>query len=336
MQSRNLLLVFLALAAVVWAWTSHSSQRPEAADSSHAFALPDFRESINQVTKLEMEKDGQRLVALRLEGEWVAPEMFDYPLKDDQVRPFLLQLAALDHPEAKTTNPANHGKLELADPGMEGGGTSLRLWNEAGDALLDLVLGKTRWQPKPGIYFRHVGEDQAWSAEGRLQLQTDAKLWMDREVARMPAADFQSMHLAGTEEFHIRRETATDPWILEEELPTGRTLREGNPFAGLAGALGFVNFDGVRPLSEEIFSTPPSRTLVWTTFDGGSVTANLWQEEEIAWVRLTAEGTLTEETNPLWQDWGWQLPSFKAGVFQQSWEDWLQALPEEEEANSED
>ena len=87
------------------------------------------------------ESDGEMRAAEKREGgAWVLSES-GYPA--DHLPRLIDALAALRLTAFKTARPENFAPLAIADPGVPGAGRRLRLLDAAGNALLDLTVGKT-------------------------------------------------------------------------------------------------------------------------------------------------------------------------------------------------
>jgi len=335
---KNLVLIaFLALGAAVWV---HHSQAPlQAEDLENAntvWVLDQFRSQVNQVNRLTIQKGQDTWHLQRLESGWVSEDQADYPLEFQKVREFLFSLSGLQNPQAKTSQPKRWADLQL-DPAGEAKPTGrVQAWVD--DAtVLDLWVGKSRWQPEPGVYLRHEGQDQTWLAQGRLQFPWQLSSWMDTKVISLAAAHVDSIAIRGNLELDLGQDGA----------------EEDKSFANLSSALSFLSFETAVAITHQDFSRPPLRTLTWTTTDGGQVALAIFTSKDghVAKIALTpsiipsveeAPGdteTAVEtpedppakpqvEADPRWQTWGFSLPAQSAAKLLEGPTDWL--APEED------
>ena len=70
-------------------------------------------------------------------------------------------------------------------------GLLLRVLEANGAPMAELVVGRRRVRTQGNVpesaYIRRPGEAQSWLAEGRLPVDADPQLWLDRDVANLPA-----------------------------------------------------------------------------------------------------------------------------------------------------
>ncbi len=370
-MSKSIRFALFTLCVLAAAWYFHQRQVPDAVESSaHTWFLTDFRKEVNQSQRLRLEVSAEEMLELDKHGEqWVVQSLHDYPALGDKVRAFLRQLASLANAEAKTSDPQRLAALQL-DPEGETKPKHVQVWAQGETPILDLWLGKQKWQPQQGVYLRRDGEEQSYYAEGSLALPYRALDWVELELLSLPATKLQSVRLQdadGHAEFLFlapedekkegeEESTAAAEWQRQGGVPEGRVWKS-HPFQALRGALSWFRFDDVLPASDKQFAEAPERELTWTTVDHQVVHIRLWPDQaegQGAWLQL--EATLVEEEGAAapesadkpqpgreevekwqqkWAGWAFHMPKFKADLLRQGLEDWLEPLPQEEEAEAE-
>ena len=123
---------------------------------------------------------------------WVAAERGGYPVRPERVRELLVGLTEVRLLEPRTADPAMHERLGVEDPSKPGStGLLVRVQEANGTPIAELVVGRRRVRTQGNLpesaYIRRPGEAQSWLAEGRLPVDADPQLWLDRDVVNLPA-----------------------------------------------------------------------------------------------------------------------------------------------------
>ena len=191
MERRTLLILGGAAAVSVGAalvLTPDALREREATTGTLAFEglaarLPEAR-------KIEVRKPDATLVLLRQGDAWVLPDRGNYPVRAEKVRELLVGLTELRLIEARTADRAQLDRLGVDDP-MRAGSTAvlLRILGPRDLPIAELVVGRRRVRTQGNVpetvYVRRPAEAQAWLAEGRLAVDADPQLWVDRDIANI-------------------------------------------------------------------------------------------------------------------------------------------------------
>ena len=139
----------------------------------------------SEVARIEVRLADDRYSLVRSGESWHMDSALGYPVRLEQVGALLTGLSELSWGEAKTADPRKFDRIGLADPDEGGNGAELRLFDENGNRIAGLILGRRDGR----LYLRNTTESLAFQAEGDLpQLQTRHG-WMDFEViAILPSA----------------------------------------------------------------------------------------------------------------------------------------------------
>ncbi|HET8807912.1 MAG TPA: DUF4340 domain-containing protein [Methylophaga sp.] len=157
----------------------------QADDNTDDFVLlyPELFDQLSEVNKLVLDGEDGSFTLLRGEGEdWVVKEYYNYPADYDLVKRMLIDIANAKILEAKTDDPELHSVLGLD---TDGEALEIKMFNDD-EEIAGIVLGKTRdvtirTGPRQ-TYVRRSGEDQAWLAEGYLQISPLMLNWIDGQI----------------------------------------------------------------------------------------------------------------------------------------------------------
>ncbi len=321
MQRRS--LVFLGIGAAValgGALVAEYGDNTTTAPAAGGLAFPNLAQRLGAAATIEVKKADGTLVVKRDGDRWVLPEKGGYPVRPEKVRELLVGLTELRLLEPRTADTAQLNRLGLDDPGTPGStALLLRVLDAQGAPIAELIIGRRRVRTQgnvpESVYIRRPGETQSWLAEGRLPVDAEANLWLDRDVANLPAARFLRLEArrAGAAQVVIARAGDAPDAAIEvlepadaPKPPDEITLDE------IARAFEFLTFLEVAP-------SPPGRpgegigeaSLTYT--DGLRVTVALNRAGQDLWVGLTANGE-SEEAKRLtarWAGWAFQIGPWK-------------------------
>jgi hypothetical protein len=203
----------------------------------------------------------------------------------------------------------------------------LRVLDGAGLPLAELVVGRRRVRTQgnvpESVYVRRPNEAQAWLAEGRIPLDSDPQLWIDRDLVNI-ASDRISrvvVHRVGEAELVLGREAGA-PRLRLLDPPDPPSLDEVT-LDEIARAFEFLTFLEVKPEAEI-----PGEALGESRFtlsDGLVVQVWPYRDAETLWVRLAAEGgEPAARWNARWKGWAYQLGIWKEKAFVPRLEDLLE------------
>ena len=192
MQRRTLLLLSGPAAAALGGalvLTPRTADEPLPGGASLAF--PGLAQRLQAAARIEAKRHDGTLEVARRGETWVLPAKGGYPVRQEKVRELLTGLTELRLTEPRTANPELLGRLGLDDPGREGStATLLRVLDAQGGVIAELVIGRRRVRTQGNVpesaYVRRPNENQAWLAEGRIPVDSDPQLWLDRDIANLP------------------------------------------------------------------------------------------------------------------------------------------------------
>ena len=322
MKSRTLLLLGAAAAGTVGAAILLTPDRTEVVSSSGTpLAFPGLAPRLVDAARIEVVRhDGRLEVERAAPDRWVLPAKAGYPVRPERVRELLVGLTELRLVEPRTANPEMLERLGVDDPTHEGATSSLlRVLNAQGAPIAELVVGRRRMRVQgnvpESVYVRRPNENQAWLAEGRLPLDADPNLWIDRDIASIARDRVREVAIArqGEPALALRRGAEPEAPLAVTEPAETPELDDTN-LDEVARAFEFLTFLDVKratdmpgePLGEARFKLTDNLRI--------HIAAN--KEGENFWLRLSAEGD--EEAarlNARWNGWAYQIGQWKEKAF---------------------
>lgn len=255
-------------------------------------AFPALRANPDAVAKVVVKgPDGEVELERRGKDQWIATSKHGYRAETRKLRNLVVRLSDMHLVEAKTKREELLYRLELEDPDTEDAQSHyLRLADEAGLTIVEAIFGQRHWRRtgavRNGIYFRHVGSNQAWLAGGGYTLDGGPVAWLENVIIDLDATATRSIKVVDADDqtFTVARPAADKPMIggaaSEPESLDGGALNR------MAAALKEVKFKDVRPAAE--FDWPGTeRSARFETFDGLDLAFEITTVGEDTWMRLS-------------------------------------------------
>jgi hypothetical protein len=321
MRRRTLLVLGTAAAAVLGAailLAPDTATPPER--SRIALAFPGLAARLQNAAGIEVRRHDGTLRVLRQGETWVLPDKSNYPVRPERVRELLTGLTELRLTEPRTADPEMLDRLGLEDPERAGATSSLlRVLDAQGNALAELVIGRRRVRTQGNVpesaYVRRPNETQAWLAEGRIPVDADPQLWIDRDLANLPRDRVRRVVVrrAGENELVLARSGDADA-KLEMTLPAEHPPLDETSLDEVARGFEFLTFLDVKAEAE--ISGEALGEARFEFSDNLAVTVRPHKAGELIWVRLSAEGDAeAERLNARWRGWAYQVGQWKEKSF---------------------
>jgi len=276
-----------------------------------ALAFPGIEARLAEAARLEIRRGDAGLNLLRVGDEWLIAEMHAFRARPQLVREALAGLAELRLVEERTADPALLPRLGLDDASA----VSLRVLDTRGGTIAELLLGRRRVRTQGGvpetISVRRPGDARSWLAEGRLAVEPDAQLWVDRDVADIPPERLRRVEVSRVGEPPLL--LARDPGgavLLRVEEPAG-TAADRTALDEVGRAFEALTFVEVRPEAEAAGEALGEARFVLDT--GTAVSARAILAEGRLWLVLAAEGADAEAARwaERWRGWAFQVGAWK-------------------------
>ncbi|WP_431285538.1 DUF4340 domain-containing protein [Humitalea sp. 24SJ18S-53] len=291
-----------------------------------ALAFPGLAQRLANVSRIEVRRHDGTLVLLR-EGpdRWVLPEKGNYPARGEKVREVLVGLTELRLIEPRTADAAMLDRLGVEDPSAAGATSSLlRLLDANGAPIAELILGRRRMRTQGGlagsnvpetIYVRRPNETQAWLAEGRLPVDSDPNLWIDRDIANLPRDRVRRVVVSRPGDAPLELVRGGDPdGALRVAVPADAPATDEVSIDEVGRAFEFLTFTDVKP--EADWPGAAVGESVFTLTDGLAITLRGRRDGDAFWVALSAAGDdEAARLNARWRGWAYQLGPWKEKAF---------------------
>ena len=322
MNRRNLLLLGGAAGGTVAAAILLTPDRAEPPPSSTIpLAFPNLAARLATAGAIEVRRhDGTLLVKREGPDRWVLPVKSDYPVRPERVRELLVGLTELRFTEPRTANPEMLERLGVDDPTRPGSTASLlRVLDAQGAPIVELVIGRRRMRMQGNVpetvYVRRPNEAQTWLAEGRLPLDGDPNLWIDRDLTNIARERVRSLRVTRENEVTLllRRGPDGDAPLLVIEPAETPALDEIS-LDEAARAFEFLTLLDVKRAADI-----PGDKLGEGRFeltDNLSITVTAHRDGDALWVLLAAGGD--EEAarfNARWRGFAYQVGAWKEKAF---------------------
>jgi hypothetical protein len=322
MNRRGLLLLGAAAAASVGGALLLTPRRTDPPVSTAApLAFPGLAPRLANAARIEVTRHDGTLTINRAGADvWVLPAKADHPVRPERVRELLVGLTELRLTEPRTANPEMLERLGVEDPARPGATSALlRVLDAQGAVIAELIIGRRRMRVQGNVpesaYVRRPNENQAWLAEGRIPLDSDANLWIDRDIANIPRERVREASVAreGEPALLLRRGAEPDAPLAVAE-PAETPELDDISVDEIARAFEFLTFLDVRREADI-----PGERLGETRFtltDNLRIGVVVHREGENVWARLSAEGD--EEAQRLaarWRGWAYQVGQWKERAF---------------------
>jgi hypothetical protein len=311
-------LVALGIAAVVGGWYFGLASTPpeQTIVAGGTLMFPDLAPKLRDVAKIEITHQGKPMVIeKRADGGWGMASMHDYPVQEAKLRGMLTALTELRLTEPRTKDPAEFSRLGVDDPnGAASTADLVRLLDGAGKPVVAVIVGHRRVRSQADVpeevYVRRPDETQSWLAEGNLQADADASLWLDRAVMNIGHARIASVTVGDQALVFGRvdgRFTVT--------LPADHPNLEDYKVDDVSRALELLTFEAVTDDADAPGTV--AGHAVFTTDDGLAVTVTVLHAGKDVWARFAVSASSdkaraeAERLNGRIAGWTYQIGSWK-------------------------
>ena len=353
MKLKSLIVLIIAIAIGGVAYYFSASPK-DGLISNNSYLIPDLSEKLNDVTKLTMHEAGNTLLAevSKSENNWVVTNRDGYEADIEAVRATFNKLSEAKLIEKKTSNPENYSKLEVEDIANENA-QGVQFSIEGLSESINIIVGKEGSSGKNSQYIRRAGEEQSWLINKKLNLNLDVTQWLRKDILDFPPERLKNVQIAHTDGsvISIENKGAEEyEFTLSNSLPVGKKVSESEVYQ-VANALSSLQLRDVVSLKKFNGEITPSTITTFMTFDGLTVTAKTFSDDEESYVMLdisfnadhvdeniekeldksnvainseiVAAQELAQKTAPRIKGWGFVLPTITQDAMVKKLEDLL-------------
>ncbi len=313
----GLVLLALGVVALLGGWFFGLRTQPTAAEvASGRLAFPGLAAKLQSAARVEIENQGKTLVIEKHGKIWGVADRGLYPVQGDKLRAVLTGLTELRLVAKRTDRPDELELLGLGHPASAKSAADLvRVLNASGKPIAAIVLGHrkvlTGGDVPQEIYVRWPGQNQAWLAEGTVEIDADPSLWLDRDIADIQNAKIRSVDIT-TPGQHLIFTAKAGKLVLI--APTQHPPLDRYKIEDMQRAFEYLTFDDVRP--GPALPGKPAGQAIFTTTDGMVVRVTLNEGAKHAWAAFSAvggKGGAALEARV--KGWVYQLGSWKRTAF---------------------
>ncbi|WP_428493155.1 DUF4340 domain-containing protein [Rhodopila sp.] len=311
-------LVILGVVAVLGGWYFGTRLTPgeQTTVARGKLMFPDLAPKLGQVARIEITHQAkQTVIEKRPDGGWGVASMHDYPVQEAKLRGMLTGLTELRLAEPRTSDPAEFSRLGVDDPnGASSSADLLRLVDASNKPVAALIVGHRRIRSQADVpeevYVRRPGENQSWLAEGGLQVDADASLWLDRNVMNISHERIASVVVGDQALTFTRRD---GKFALTQ--PADHPKLEDYKVDDVARGLELLTFQEVKADAD----APGSEAghSVFTTDDGLAVKVTVLHAGSHVWARFAASAASdktkveADRMNGRLAGWSYEIGSWK-------------------------
>jgi hypothetical protein len=275
--------------------------------------FPDLAAHLQDATEVDVAHQGKTLVIRRKGDIWGLADRGGYPVQAEKLRTMLTALTELRLVEPRTSNPADYNRLGVGDPNAPNSTADLlRVLDGSGKPIVALIVGHrrvlTEGDVPDEVFVRRPDEAQSWLAEGSLEVDADPQQWLVRDIMNIDHARLAhvSVQRGGTT---LNFDGAKGK--LTMTAPANHPALDDFKLDELASGLESLTCEdvvpGPAPAQGEIGQS------VFTTTDGLTVTAQLYQSGKDVLARFDAAGNTPEakQLNARVDGWTYKIGSWK-------------------------
>jgi hypothetical protein len=250
MNPRRLVLIgVVALLAISGAfWLSSQRGLPRAVQAG-APVLPGLEARLNAITELRIARgDGTAATLRRSDTGWRVLER-DFAADDAAIRRLLLDAAALEIVEEKTSDPKRYAQLDVDDvTGPAARGTLVTLLEDGkADQATTLILGKA--DGSRNVFVRPSGAAATLLASPQLRADADPRRWLATQLLDIKAERVRRVSITtpGQPTYIAERASDAGAALALTAVPAGRAVADPAGVDALAGALADLRLEDVLP-----------------------------------------------------------------------------------------
>ena len=346
MSRAKWLLVGATLALVlITLWAVRESGQRTGYVAHHEKLFPNLPAQASVARRIEIRSAGEQVILRGAGGDWTVVEKHDFPADPAKVRALLEGLAELTLIEPRTADPARHAALDLDAPDAPASrGVLVRVLGEGDTELAAVVLGKPRVSAGQGpreMFVRRPTQNQAWLAQGAIDVLRAPSLWLRAEAFDLPHKQVREIRIRhpGEAPLTVVRAAPDDAFHIATPLP-----KERKPRASTVGAVAY----GLQHMSLQDVYQPDEVTADWSkatavdfvTFDGLAVTARVVRLNGAPYLRISAAmaddateqqresgAAEAERINHDNEGWVYVVPPQTVSTFTPNLDDLLEPLP---------
>jgi hypothetical protein len=246
--------------------------------------FPGLIERANEVAGISIIHNEGEFTLKRTNDQWAVADLNGYPARAEIARKAIIQMAQL---------------LKVQDvKAPDAVSRIVRLTDAEGAVMAEALFGEDRFfvgggPNRAGVYFRKVGEAQAWLGLGRLEATAKLRDWVVRDIVDISSDRVQSVttYAPDGSKIEVGRASPDRLDFRIQNVPEGRKLKrdaDGAVF-DISRALAVLDLNDVAPASTVPLQGKGASTAEVRTFDGLIAKVALNDHKGEVWASFTVE-----------------------------------------------
>lgn len=305
-------------------YLSSGDARNGADGVSGSLAFPGLAARLQGIREVDVEHQGKVFQVVRAGDVWGLPSKGGYPIQANKLHEILTGLTELRLTEPRTSDPAEYARLGVEDAkAATATSNELRVIGGAGTVVADLIVGHRRVRTQGNlpetVYVRRPGEARSWLAEGRLEVDADPQLWIDRDIANIDHVRIATATVTRGDEVLVFARQG-DRFALTG--PAEHPKLDDYKVEDVARAFETLTLMDVKPAAE----TPGERlgSSLFTTTDGETISVTLFKvahgKDADIWAQFAVTGDAAAKDAAAKLEhrvrgWAYQVGSWKESAF---------------------
>lgn len=258
------------------------------AEASKDF-LPELKERMNDVGRIEITDGTAEIVVQRQEDQWVMASKGGYPVKIDTVRSVIRSLGDMQRAEEKTSNPGLYSRIDVEEPKEGGNAKMIRLYDDAGGEIAAVILGRTEQGTDPHQYVRKPGENTSWLVTGQANVNVNENSWLKTDVLDIGSSRPHLVRIshADGETVEAVREKPSETDFELVTIPEDREVKNEYATREFSRMLSGMRMNDVAKASELELGDPETEIAV-TMFNGLRIDADVYTADGQDYVVFSA------------------------------------------------
>ena len=288
-------------------------------DVVYGLFLKELQGNVDNVSTVVVGHGGKQLKVKRVDGIWVLPRKYNYPVELEKIRNIAVNAESLDIIEKKTNDPARLGVLGLDSPDTEGSSSSRIVLMDATEEKIfaDFIRGNSRRSGGVSdfnaIYVRNSNDNQGWLVRGDFDIKLDANTLLNKKVFRIPGVRIKEVMFGHpvSKDFVLSRRGFDKDFKMTEPKKDVKDPVSVNRLATMLEAS--LVFSDVVPEAQMSFEGKSVFTTSFKTFDGFEMFIETLSVDGDEWIRLRADGSNeaskaeAEKVNAIAKDWVYKV-----------------------------
>ncbi|MCB1635238.1 MAG: DUF4340 domain-containing protein [Xanthomonadales bacterium] len=293
MQKRNLILIVAVVALLLLGWLlGRSGGTDDSVEGIGKPLLPGVAADVNQVTGLKLSGAGGEVIAeVRRDGEqWTVVSSHGYPADVSVVRRFLLALKDAVKRDVRTSKPERYASIGVEDPLENADAKGMLVELQGVAEPTRAIIGTYAAGGGDHTYARLADQPQSWLVSGNLIPEKTAGNWLARDLVDVPSSRVLSVAITDPDgkTLNLVKPNESDINYTVQDVPKGRELSSESVGNAIAGVLGSLQLEGVRPAADAAVPESGVYTGRYLTREGLVITLQGWEDGEKRLLRLQA------------------------------------------------